>query len=768
MNKNQLEPLIHLQKGFKVLDQKKLPTAFEYITVNNAKDTFQVIREMNVRGAPFIAVVALYGLVLEVENNLQNIKTTVQFKEYVKEQIEYLKQSRPTAVNLFNDTDFILRFVQDLDEQLSIDKCFEQLKFQVEKIDKDYVQASDDMAQYGYQKVIQDVPKIMHDKINVLTICNTGKLAVPGVGTALGLIREIHKRGKLNMVYVPETRPYLQGFRLTASEVLADEMPGTLITDSMAGFLMKQGKIDLVVIGADRVASNGDTANKIGSYSFSVLAKNHGIPFYTVLPESTIDRQCPNGSYIEIEQRPGNEMIYLNNQQIAPLGLNTYNPAFDVTPSSNITRVITEKGEFQFDREIQDWEQVNHESLSRHLKNTVKYFEENEELEIQEVGDGNLNLVFIVKSKKNSQKQVICKQALPYIRCVGPEWPFPLNRAYFESQALSYQFQQSPEHTPKMIHHDKKLQIITMEFLEPPYIILRKGLINQNIYENAAKHIATFTAKTLFFSSGLHLDQYKLREKIAFWCQNTSLCGLTEQVIFLDPYYDAQYNKHSPQIDDLAKQIKQDVVLINAVMKLRNKFISEKQALIHGDLHTGSVMVTEKNTKIIDPEFAFYGPMGFDLGALVANYFLNYFSQSSKQENLEKTKKFQTYLLDQVKQYWETFEAEFTKLWQNEENYKNSCFYPSILMQKSEQFAQNVRETFIKQLWEDMLGFVGCKIIRRILGIAHVEDMEGIQDENLKAKCERSALQFAREILVNTQKYQNIQQLQELAINNLP
>ena len=242
---------------------------------------------------------------------------------------------------------------------------------------------------------------------------------------------------------------------------------------------------------------------------------------------------------------------------------------------------------------------------------------------ITEVGDGNLNLVFIVKGTSGG---LAVKQALPYVRLVGESWPLPLSRAHFEHLALTHQGRLAPGLVPAIIHHDPALALTAMELLEP-HIIMRKGLVAGAIYPAFVDHITTFMARTLFFSSDLALSAAAKKEAIASFAGNHALCKITEDLIFTDPYRSAEQNRWtSPWLDATAADIRADLDLHVAVSRLKLQFLSRAEALIHGDLHTGSIMVTETETKVIDPEFAFYGPIGFDVGAVLANLLMAYFA----------------------------------------------------------------------------------------------------------------------------------------------
>ncbi|MEW6148458.1 MAG: S-methyl-5-thioribose kinase, partial [Pseudomonadota bacterium] len=265
--------------------------------------------------------------------------------------------------------------------------------------------------------------------------------------------------------------------------------------------------------------------------------------------------------------------------------------------------------------------------------------------EITEVGDGNLNLVFIVKGARAG---IAVKQALPYVRLVGESWPLPLSRAHYEYLALSRQAELAPGLVPSLLHHNEPLALTVMELLEP-HIIMRKGLVAATQYPRFVDDITTFMAQTLFFTSDLALSAAEKKQGIAAFAGNHALCKITEDLIFTDPYRIAEQNRWTtPYLDGLAAELREDMDLHIAVSRLKLKFMASPEALLHGDLHTGSIMVTENETRVIDPEFAFYGPMGFDVGAVLANLLMAYFASSVHDRAPGDRLAFETWLLETV------------------------------------------------------------------------------------------------------------------------
>jgi methylthioribose-1-phosphate isomerase len=324
--------------GFlEVIDQRKLPGRLVRIKIRDVETLVAAIRRLSVRGAPLIGVAAAYGLVLAIGDcKKRDVQDTISL---LKRGAEKISSSRPTAINLF----WAIQRVQKKASEFAISNsadCVERLKKAVlDEADKIY---REDVAMC--RRIGRLGEKFIENGDGILTHCNAGLLATAGEGTALSAIYQAHKKGKKFRVYVDETRPLLQGGRLTAWELRQAGVDITVICDNMAGTLMKQGKISMVITGADRIAANGDSANKIGTYSLSVLAKEHKIPFYIAAPSSTFDLSIKNGSEIPIEQRLADEVAKICGKRITPKGVRIYNPAFDITDAKNITAIITDSG----------------------------------------------------------------------------------------------------------------------------------------------------------------------------------------------------------------------------------------------------------------------------------------------------------------------------------------------------------------------------------------------------------------------------------------
>ena len=313
-----------------MLDQRLLPHKEVYRVCRDYKEVAQAIREMIIRGAPAIGVAAAMGVALGV------LKSTDKgFDREFERILLVLSKTRPTAVNLFWALER-MRKVYTANRKQGVERMRELLKDEARRIYRDDIAANKQLGKFG--------AKLLGNARHVMTHCNAGALATAGYGTALGVIRALKESGKQFDVWVNETRPFLQGARLTAWELKKEKIPATLVTDNMAGYLMQKGRVDAVVVGCDRVAANGDVANKIGTYAIAVLAKRHGIPFYVAGPTSSIDLNCPSGKEIPIEQRDPREVSHIFGRALAPKGTKIFNPAFDVTSQDLISAIITEKG----------------------------------------------------------------------------------------------------------------------------------------------------------------------------------------------------------------------------------------------------------------------------------------------------------------------------------------------------------------------------------------------------------------------------------------
>jgi methylthioribose-1-phosphate isomerase len=328
-----IETLTWTANGVRFLDQTKLPVEESYVTCTTYEEVAGVIRNMVVRGAPAIGVAAAMGVALGVKNS--RATSPEDLRRELDQICATIEKTRPTAVNLF----WAVRRMQQKFHSLDgapVAELKQALVDEAQRMHAEDIAINQAMGRQG--------AALMPSTGGVLTHCNAGALATCGYGTALGVVRAAVEQGKTIHVYADETRPFLQGSRLTAWELVKDGIPTTVISDNMAGAIMRQGKIKAVIVGADRIAANGDVANKIGTYTVAVLAKEHGIPFYVAAPISTVDLETPDGSQIPIEQRNPTEVTHMAGKALTPPGVEIENPAFDVTPAALVTAIVTERG----------------------------------------------------------------------------------------------------------------------------------------------------------------------------------------------------------------------------------------------------------------------------------------------------------------------------------------------------------------------------------------------------------------------------------------
>jgi 5-methylthioribose kinase len=380
--------------------------------------------------------------------------------------------------------------------------------------------------------------------------------------------------------------------------------------------------------------------------------------------------------------------------------------------------------------------------------------------DVREVGDGNLNLVFIVNGDKGG---AVVKQALPYVRLVGESWPLPLKRSFFEYHALVRQEARAGAGAvPAIYHFDEAQALIVMEYLSP-HVILRRALIEGRQLPKIARDLGLFMARTLFRGSDLSMKARARKEDLALFADNAELCDITESLVFTDPYYEAAMNRHtSPQLDGIVAELRADRDLKVEAQKLKHMFAANAETLVHGDLHSGSIMVTDDETRIIDPEFAFYGPMAFDVGMLLANFWMAYFAQAGHEKNGDR-EAMRGYLLGVVVETWSVFRTEFSHLWRTE---RTGMLYDRRLFEDRGDplGAEQALDRVLHDIWVDMLGFAGVEIHRRILGLAHNADFETIADEDLRARCETKALKFGRHICVNRERVHGLDEINTLAV----
>jgi 5-methylthioribose kinase len=374
---------------------------------------------------------------------------------------------------------------------------------------------------------------------------------------------------------------------------------------------------------------------------------------------------------------------------------------------------------------------------------------------IDEVGDGNLNLVYTVSSDSGN---IIVKQALPYVRLVGDSWPLPLSRSFYEHEALVRQAKRDPGSVPEIYYFSKEQAIIAMEMLLP-HVILRKKLIAGEHINGLAQRLGEFCARTAFRGSDLSLKTADKKSDAALFQGNLALMGITESLVFTEPYFEAEMNHHTDGLDPIVKILRSDVKMKSEAQKMLMKFTSNTETLCHGDLHSGSVMCTDNESKVIDPEFGFYGPMGFDIGMLISNYLMAYFSQPSHREG-DAVTEYQNWILEIIEGTFEAFQQEFKSLWNSE---RTGILFPRSMFEDqgdSSEFALN--ET-LQHIWQDAVAISGIEMHRRVLSLAHNADFEEILDTKKRSQLEARNLMMGRELILNNKTIKNANELTNMA-----
>jgi len=359
-------------------------------------------------------------------------------------------------------------------------------------------------------------------------------------------------------------------------------------------------------------------------------------------------------------------------------------------------------------------------------------------LEIQEIGDGNLNFVYRVSNSEDSSKSVIVKQAVPYLRMAGESWPLARDRMRYEIRALSTYGELVPDLVPKIYHADEEMSTVVMQCLND-HIILRMGMIDGIRYPDVAEHIGHFMAETLFKTSAWSMDSIERRELMNQYTLNTELCKLTEDFIFTFPYLAHDSNYSNPATDQWAiENIHSDYEYKRDVLIFKELFVSKTEALLHGDLHSGSIMVNQDETYIIDPEFAFFGPISFDVGKVIANFLLCCTSHYHRSGGAE----YRQWLLEQIPIIWNTFESQFLKLW---ESAGESTMLTNGLLSPGDQ--AKFRADFMMNTLQDAAGFAACSMARRTVGIAGVADIRDIEDIDIRSTLEIVNLKLSKRLM---------------------
>ena len=371
-------------------------------------------------------------------------------------------------------------------------------------------------------------------------------------------------------------------------------------------------------------------------------------------------------------------------------------------------------------------------------------FGEHSKLTAEEFGDGNLNLVFRVENDKGTS--LIVKQALPYARCVGESWPLTTDRARIEAEVLKMHRRFCPKHTVEVRYFDPVACAILMEDLDD-YRILRAELNDGKKFNHLAPQMASYMANTLFYTSDFVLSSENKKAEVARFL-NPELCLISEDLFFTDPYCNHERNNIEPSILEKAKTLWHDDALKAEVAALKASFLSKPQALLHGDLHSGSVFINNDNCKVIDAEFGFFGPIGFDVGTLLGNLLINYLACPGLHDAEDSTGQ-QAYLLEQAEQLWQQFSETFSELMNRET--QDPALENNLYQQR-----------FLQQVFSDAAGYAGCELIRRTVGLAHVADLDSISDAGIRAQCQRNALKLGRELIMQRAELNNISQLLNL------
>ena len=374
---------------------------------------------------------------------------------------------------------------------------------------------------------------------------------------------------------------------------------------------------------------------------------------------------------------------------------------------------------------------------------------------IDEVGDGNLNLVYTVSSNSGN---IIVKQALPYVRLVGDSWPLPLSRSFYEHEVLVRQAKRDPGSVPQIFYFNKVQAIIAMEMLLP-HVILRKKLIAGEYVDGLAQRLGEFCARTAFRGSDLSLQTADKKSDTALFQGNLALMGITESLVFTEPYFAAEMNHHTDGLDPIVRILRSDVEMKTEAQKMLLKFTANTETLCHGDLHSGSVMCTDNETKVIDPEFGFYGPMGFDIGMLISNYLMAYFSQPSHRES-DTLLEYQTWILKVIEETCEAFQQEFKNLWNSE---RTGILFPRSMFENQGDSSEFALNEMLEHIWQDAVAISGIEMHRRVLSLAHNADFEEINDTGKRSQLEARNLMMGRELILNSKMIKNATELTTMA-----
>jgi 5-methylthioribose kinase len=372
---------------------------------------------------------------------------------------------------------------------------------------------------------------------------------------------------------------------------------------------------------------------------------------------------------------------------------------------------------------------------------------------VQDVADGNLNAVYLVEGPEDG---VCVKQSLPYVRVAKDDWPLSVDRGYFESQYMQRVAPFVAGWVPQFLHFDASLRVIVMQRLRP-HVILRSALIAGQRHETAASAVADFAAAALFHTSDISNPFERKFQDVALFSQNHDLQRITLDLVFIDPFQVHPRNRHaSPQLDGLARALREDVPLKAAVARLRNAYLAKPQALLHGDLHSGSVLVTPDDTRVIDGEFAWVGPIGFDTGMFIANLLMCWYAKAGHEADVASRNSFRAWLLEQVTAFWRRFDAQFMRHWKACRGPGDG--YPSSHFADAPGAAglHSLQQDFLQDVWADSLGFAGIEIIRRTIGFSQIADFGAIVDVDLRSRQQGAAIALARDLLLQPARYPDV------------
>jgi len=390
------------------------------------------------------------------------------------------------------------------------------------------------------------------------------------------------------------------------------------------------------------------------------------------------------------------------------------------------------------------------------LQAIQEIFPKNGQIVAKEVGDGNLNQIFIVHAKENPQKGVVVKQSLPYLRVAGESWPLTLERVFFETESLILYNKLCPGLVPKVFHHDYDMYLFVMEYLGD-HEIMRKPLVRRVRFPLFLDHITTFLAQSLFFTSDLYLtgaEKKELQKKFI----NPHLCKIQEDFVYTNPYMDSSENKWNPLVDRQVKEVRNNGPLKIKIARLKEHYMAHGQALIHSDLHTGSIMINQKDTRVIDSEFAFFGPMAYDVAAVIQNLALNYLSHFAHTPEVEERVEFQSYLLALMRGVWTEFARKFEDLWihNNRGDLVPDKYWD---FQGGKEAFTEFRRQYMADLFTEMVGIGGTKLLRRMMGIVTVWDISSIPDPANRAVAERIAIRLGTRWVLEAENIHTIDEM---------